>query len=438
MMLKGVERGNGFEAVRQLFRTCQPANRNRALGLLHLLMKWPEFDMKVAMISQILRLEDSSREYERIVGNLSDELRYLNVTLQENTTYDKLREAILQYDQATIKWSNSMALGAQVPGPQDGPVPMEVDRIWKGKDKGKGKQKGKYKDGGGKQQQKGSWSNSGKGYGYGKNDSYGKSGNKGSKGSDNPGKGYQSWFQSGSQNWNKSGKSSSKGKKDKDGKGKDSCHRCGKPGHYARDCRVRLIENEETMEHECGASTSPSTAYTGTATTSGTTSRVNRISAHDLSPSVIDDCPLYFDVWSANDFTNLRVNTISEMHPCENSACLGATSDVVDMQLEESGTVAGSPTGIASDVTYCSWEYIQQTCNDYQLCPLCCVDGFEHYKDVVHVAFSLDAYELVSSQDCVKRFNDSACYKPCPAGSSILSVRAVKHETHDRSSLDDM
>ena len=42
MMLKGIERGNGFEAVRQLFKTCQPSSRNRALGLLRLLMKWPE------------------------------------------------------------------------------------------------------------------------------------------------------------------------------------------------------------------------------------------------------------------------------------------------------------------------------------------------------------------------------------------------------------
>ena len=76
MMLKGVERGNGFEAVRQLFKTCQPSSRNRALGLLHLLMKWPEFDMKVAMLPQILKLEDSFREYERIGKALSGELKF--------------------------------------------------------------------------------------------------------------------------------------------------------------------------------------------------------------------------------------------------------------------------------------------------------------------------------------------------------------------------
>ena len=75
-LLKGIQRGNGFEAVRQLFKTCQPSSRNRALGLLHLLMKWPEFDMKVAMVSQVLRLEDWFRESERIGGNLSEELKF--------------------------------------------------------------------------------------------------------------------------------------------------------------------------------------------------------------------------------------------------------------------------------------------------------------------------------------------------------------------------
>ena len=46
MLLKGVEQGNGLEAVRQLFRTCQPSSRNRSLALLHLIMQWPNFDMR--------------------------------------------------------------------------------------------------------------------------------------------------------------------------------------------------------------------------------------------------------------------------------------------------------------------------------------------------------------------------------------------------------
>ena len=33
LLLKGVEQGNGVEAVRRLFKTCQPTSRNRALAL---------------------------------------------------------------------------------------------------------------------------------------------------------------------------------------------------------------------------------------------------------------------------------------------------------------------------------------------------------------------------------------------------------------------
>ena len=157
MMLKGVDRGNGFKAV----RTYQPSSRNRAMGLLHLLMRWPEFDMKIAMLPQILKLEDSFREYERIGGLLSGELKfairmksiggqlktYLNMTIQDSTTYENLRVSILQYDQATIKWSSTMALGTSMQS-GDEPTPMEVDRIWKGK--GKGKDKGKNDKGKGR------------------------------------------------------------------------------------------------------------------------------------------------------------------------------------------------------------------------------------------------------------------------------------------------
>ena len=235
MMLKGIERGNGFEAVRQLFKTCQPSSRNRALGLLHLLMKWPEFDMKVAMLPQILKLEDSFREYERIGGALSGELKfavlmkciggqlktYLNMTIQDTTTYENLRESILQYDQATIKWSNTMSLGTTLQN--DLPTPMEVDRIkGKGKDvKGKGKGKGfKGFDKGSKGKGK-----SDKGYG------------KGQKGSWNQSKG-QSWNQNQNNGGDKGGKASSKGKGN-GGKSNKECWKCGRfcQGVQSQICR---------------------------------------------------------------------------------------------------------------------------------------------------------------------------------------------------------
>lgn len=62
------------------------------------------------------------------------------MTIQDTTTYDILRESILQYDQSTIKWSSMMPWGTTTQN--DLPTPMEIGRIkGKGKD-GKGKGKG--------------------------------------------------------------------------------------------------------------------------------------------------------------------------------------------------------------------------------------------------------------------------------------------------------
>ena len=105
---------------------------------------------------------------------------WLQLNVAETQDYSRLREAIIQYDSATLKWNNAMMLGQEVN--KDGAVPMEVDRIMekgkfgkgkgeenpKGKGKGeqkggkqggkgKGQQKGQDHGGGGKGQQKGSW-----------------------------------------------------------------------------------------------------------------------------------------------------------------------------------------------------------------------------------------------------------------------------------------
>ena len=192
LLLKGVEQGNGLEAVRQLFKTCQPANRNRALALLHLIMQWPNFDMRNALLPQVLKMEDSFREYEKIGSPLNEELKcavlmkclggqlktYMQVSMKDSTSYEDLREAALRFDQRTIRWTQSMSLGASVSN-SDGAVPMEVDRVEKGKSGGK---KGKSKDGGkGKD----------KGKGKQKGKTFGEKGNQ-------TGKGYGSNFQSSS------------------------------------------------------------------------------------------------------------------------------------------------------------------------------------------------------------------------------------------------
>ena len=128
-------------------------------------------------------------------------------------------------------------------GDPSGVAPMEIDRIQKGKgkdSKGKGKDgKGKQKGGGkGKSKGEDSWRESWKredGKGYGR-----KENNKGGQ----------------------KGKDSSKGKSKQD----QTCHTCGRPGHFAPDCwgNVRQVANS-----------SESTAISSMVTPSGSTIVVN-------------------------------------------------------------------------------------------------------------------------------------------------------------------
>ena len=440
MMLKGIERGNGFEAVRQLFKTCQPSSRNRALGLLHLLMKWPEFDMKVAMLPQILKLEDSFREYERIGGALSGELKfailmkciggqlktYLNMTVQDTTTYENLRESILQNDQATIKWSNTMSLGTTLQN--DFPTPMEVDRIkGKGKDvKGKGKGKGfKGFDKGSKGKGK-----SDKGYG------------KGQKGSWNQSKG-QSWNQNQSNGGDKGGKASSKGKGN-GGKSNKECWKCGRPGHFAKECRVRFVEEHEHDDNTCDHGNSQQ--QTSATSQASNASNVHRISVFDASSSS-QSPQLFFDIAGVADCSDLHVKMISTVHEnsvvnFETDSCICESCSDDAFQHDDSSYL--SPEGdVQASYDLCcngsSGEYIDVSCSggasrSYELCTLCKLDDFIHYSQCTCIDYGFALYDDISprrgAQSLVRRFDDASCFKPsgCMSDciSNVFDVRAVK------------
>ena len=148
------------------------------------------------LLNQLLKLEEAFGEYELTGVKLDDTIKFavlmrcvtgqlktwLQLNVAETQDYSRLREAIVQYDNATLKWNNAMMLGQETN--RDGAVPMKIDRITekgkggkKGKGKGeqkggkqggkwKGQQKGQDHGGGGKGQQKGSWKQeSGKGSG---------------------------------------------------------------------------------------------------------------------------------------------------------------------------------------------------------------------------------------------------------------------------------
>ena len=155
-VLQGIPENNGYEALRQLVMQCQLTSRNRSLGILNALMSWKEFDMKGALRSQIVRLEEAFREYDKIslqpfaaemkfailLRCITGQLRmHINVSLKEDASYDALRELVLQYDRGSIKWTEAMVLGNARSSTDDGgPVPMEIDRVKGGQRKRQGQE----------------------------------------------------------------------------------------------------------------------------------------------------------------------------------------------------------------------------------------------------------------------------------------------------------
>ena len=110
---------------------------------------------KGGLLNQLLKLEEGFTEYERTGSRLEDNIKFailkkcvsgqlktwLQLIVAESQSYSKLREAVIQYDGATLRWSSAMMLGQES---KDGAVPMEKARAMQRKAKGpKGKgQKG--------------------------------------------------------------------------------------------------------------------------------------------------------------------------------------------------------------------------------------------------------------------------------------------------------
>ena len=94
------------------------------MNLLQGIMSYPSFNMKNSLLPQILKLEEHYVQYERLGGKLSPDMKsavllraisgqmktHLNLILNEGSSYNKIREAVIAFDTATTKWNESGGL----------------------------------------------------------------------------------------------------------------------------------------------------------------------------------------------------------------------------------------------------------------------------------------------------------------------------------------
>ena len=229
-VIRSVKAPDGYEALRQLTLALRPASNNRGLALMAALTSWPQFAMNQPLQPQLLKLEDALEEARRAGTTIPDQLKqaillkcvsgqlrtHLNLAIQDTTSFKDLREHVLRWDRSQQKWSGLIF------AEDNTATPMEVDRISAGKKGGKDKGKGYSQKGPPKGKSKGKFKSKHDGKANGKGKQKGES--KGKYG----------------------GKQNDGFPKGKGGNRQDVCHKCGKPGHYARDCwsSIRNVQGE--------------------------------------------------------------------------------------------------------------------------------------------------------------------------------------------------
>eukprot|EP00913_Durusdinium_trenchii_P019950 g18751.t1 len=344
-MVRQVTESNGMEAYRLLVQSLEPASKNRALGLLTMILEWRPFEMrKGSILGQVLRLEEAFVEYEKTGSKLEDNIRFavlmrcvggqvktwLQLNVAESQDYQKLREAIIQRDNATMKWTNVMMLRVE-PGGNDGAIPMEIDRIkGKGGDYFKGKGKGKDYERKGKGKGDGKGKSKGKGYGK-QQDPGGKAQQKG--------------------NGTNDGQKGQKGKADP-----KVCFTCGKAGHISKDCwqRLRQVSEENTNAKpnaETGTvASSPTTTSQSTSWKSGTVKRVQEVSHPDFEnePMIFDLRPMPMSNLDNKQIRMVQFFSISEeIEPNDDDDKL--IYNILTVKQQYHGMENGGPVNLSTE-----------------------------------------------------------------------------------------
>ena len=150
-ILRSVTNGDGYRVWRMLVDELQPSSRPRALALAQALVKFPPYREGGSLLNYTIAFERIVAEYEKVspapyddnlkistlmAGLPSDIKKYLELSVDEHVTYEKLRCRLLQFEKTSTGWSSEHILrsvGIDKDSSKfldtSGPTPMDVDRV---------------------------------------------------------------------------------------------------------------------------------------------------------------------------------------------------------------------------------------------------------------------------------------------------------------------
>lgn len=290
---------NGLEVWRQLHNLFTPRTEVRSMAILSSVMGFPNFVKEKSLIEQVANLERLADECRKASEkDVSEDIllttlgrvlpkqmqQHIQLGITDSSTFQKVKDKVLAYERVSASWLRDRVLlecGATSLGTVtsyasaagSGPSPMQVNMVSKRKGK-KGKVTKK------KVRQKEKVPVTGKG--KGKNPDKGKGKGQGQKGQQ---KGY-----GGGYNF---GQPQQRAKLDP-----NVCAYCGKTGHWAKECRKKMADQQQQQVRLVGYDGNDSRQDTARSTTgsvsAGAVSQAVRLV--QLAPHVEDltahSCPI--------------------------------------------------------------------------------------------------------------------------------------------------